>query len=75
MGILPERKDVIIYENTKGGLINDIQVGCIASKVRNVLFEEHNIAHSDDGEYRVWGIVMGRYERVGVFYKIMIDQR
>lgn len=44
---------MIIYENTKGGFINDIRSGCIAGKVQRA-FEQHNIAHNNDAEYRAW---------------------
>lgn len=45
---------MIIYENTKGGFINDIRLGSIAAKVQ-AEFERHNISHNNDAEYRAWG--------------------
>lgn len=45
---------MIIYENTKGGFINDIRSGCIANKVQSQ-FERHNIFHNNNAEYRAWG--------------------
>ena len=43
-----------IYENTRGGFINDIRTGSIATKVQNA-FERHGIHHNNDAEYRAWG--------------------
>lgn len=45
---------MIIYENTRGGFINDIRAGSIATKVQNA-FERHGIHHNNDAEYRAWG--------------------
>ena len=45
---------MIIYENTRGGFINDIRTGCIASKVQSA-FERHGIHHNNDAEFRAWG--------------------
>lgn len=45
---------MIIYENTRGGFINDIRTGRIATKVQNA-FERHGIHHNNDAEYRAWG--------------------
>ena len=45
---------MIIYENTRGGFINDIRTGSIATKVQNA-FEQHGIHHNNDAEYRAWG--------------------
>lgn len=45
---------MIIYENTRGGFINDIRTGSIATKVQNA-FERHGIHHNNDAEYRAWG--------------------
>lgn len=44
---------MIIYENSKGGFIEDIRHGNIASKVQTE-FEKHNISHHNDAEYRAW---------------------
>lgn len=44
---------MIIYENTKGGFIDDIRRGSIAQKVE-MEFERHNIHHNNDAEYRAW---------------------
>lgn len=44
---------MIIYENTKGGFINDVRNGCIAHKVQTE-FERHNVFHNNDTEYRSW---------------------
>ncbi len=44
---------MIIYENTRGGFINDIRSGTIASKVENA-FELHGIHHNNDAEFRSW---------------------
>ena len=45
---------MIIYENTRGGFINDIRTGSIATKVQNA-FERHGIHHNNVAEYRAWG--------------------
>lgn len=44
---------MIIYENTKGGFINDVRSGCIAQRVQDE-FDRHNIGHNNDAEYRAW---------------------
>ena len=44
---------MIIYENTKGGFIDDIRCGYIAQKIENE-FSRHNISHNNDAEYRSW---------------------
>lgn len=44
---------MIIYENTKGGFINDVRSGCIAQRVQ-MEFDRHNIAHNNDAEFRAW---------------------
>ena len=44
---------MIIYENTRGGFINDIRSGGIAVKVENA-FELHGIHHNNDAEFRAW---------------------
>lgn len=44
---------MIIYENTKGGFVQDIRSGCIASKVE-AQFQRHGVFHSNDAEYRAW---------------------
>ena len=45
---------MVIYENTRGGFINDIRTGSIASKVQDS-FERHGIHHNNDAEFRAWG--------------------
>ena len=45
---------MIIYENTRGGFINDIRTGSIASKVQSA-FERHGIHHNNEAEFRSWG--------------------
>ena len=44
---------MIIYENTKGGFVQDIRSGSIASKVEQ-MFAEHGFVHHNDAEYRSW---------------------
>ena len=44
---------MIIYENTKGGFVQDIRSGGIASKVQ-AQFERHGIFHHNDAEFRAW---------------------
>lgn len=44
---------MIIYENTKGGFVDDIRNGYIADKIEQ-RFKEHDIFHSNESEYRSW---------------------
>lgn len=44
---------MIIYENTKGGFIDDVRSGCIAQRVQ-MEFDRHNIGHNNDAEFRAW---------------------
>ena len=44
---------MIIYQNTKGGFIEDVRNGYIADKIEEE-FEKHNIPHSNQAEYRAW---------------------
>lgn len=44
---------MIIYENTKGGFIDDIRNGYIANKIEES-FRLNNISHSNLAEYRSW---------------------
>ncbi len=44
---------MIIYENTKGGFVQDIRSGSIAAKVQSQ-FERHGIVHHNDAEFRAW---------------------
>ena len=44
---------MIIYENTKGGFIQDVRSGRIASSVKTQ-FERHGIYHNNDAEFRAW---------------------
>ena len=39
---------MIIYENTKGGFVQDIRTGCIAQKVV-AAFKAHGLSHDNDG--------------------------
>lgn len=44
---------MIIYQNTKGGFINDIKALIIADKIEDE-FKEHHLNHSNLAEYRAW---------------------
>ncbi len=44
---------MIIYENTKGGFVQDVRSGSIASKVQSQ-FMQHGIFHHNDSEFRAW---------------------
>lgn len=44
---------MIIYENTKGGFINDIRNGDIADKIKES-FYLNNISNNNEAEYRAW---------------------
>lgn len=44
---------MIIYENTKGGFVQDIRSGSIAAKVQSQ-FALHGITHHNDAEFRAW---------------------
>ena len=44
---------MIIYENTKGGFIDDIRNGFIADKIQES-FKSHNLSHNNEAEYRAW---------------------
>lgn len=44
---------MVIYENTKGGFVDDIKHGNIAGKIQ-AEFEKHHITHNNDSEYRAW---------------------
>lgn len=44
---------MIVYENTKGGFVQDIRSGSIASKVQSA-FLEKNIHHNNAAEFRSW---------------------
>lgn len=44
---------MIVYSNTKGGFIEDIKDGIIAKKITEE-FNNHNINHHNDAEYRAW---------------------
>lgn len=44
---------MIIYQNTKGGFIDDVRNGYIADKIE-AEFANHNLSHSNDAEYRAW---------------------
>lgn len=44
---------MIIYENTKGGFIDDIRNGDIADKIKES-FYLNNISNNNEAEYRAW---------------------
>lgn len=44
---------MIIYQNTKGGFINDVRNGYIAETIKSE-FAKHNIINNNDAEYRAW---------------------
>lgn len=44
---------MLIYQNTKGGFINDVRDGIIANKIQKE-FQLHNINHNNNAEYRAW---------------------
>lgn len=44
---------MIIYQNTKGGFVDDVRNGEIAFKIEKE-FEKHNLSHSNKAEYRSW---------------------
>lgn len=44
---------MIVYENTKGGFVQDIRSGSIATKVQQA-FKEKNIHHNNMAELRSW---------------------
>ena len=44
---------MIIYENTKGGFIEDIRNGNIAEKIQQSFFN-HSLSHSNESEYKSW---------------------
>ena len=44
---------MIIYENTKGGFVDDVRAGTIANRVQ-AEFERHGFLHHNDPEYRAW---------------------
>lgn len=44
---------MLIYQNTKGGFVNDVRDGFIATKIQKE-FELHHLNHSNDAEYRAW---------------------
>ena len=44
---------MLIYQNTKGGFVEDVRNGYIANKI-TLAFEEHNLSHNNDAEYRAW---------------------
>lgn len=44
---------MIIYENTKGGFVNDIRHGSIATKVQEE-FKKHDIGHNNYAEFQSW---------------------
>ena len=44
---------MLVYQNTKGGFVEDVRNGYIAKKITEA-FEEHNLSHNNDAEYRAW---------------------
>lgn len=44
---------MIIYENTKGGFIEDLRTGYIADIIENS-FKKIKFSHNNSGEYRAW---------------------
>ena len=44
---------MIIYENSKGGFIEDVRTGLIATKIEES-FSKHNVGHHNDAEFRSW---------------------
>lgn len=44
---------MIVYQNTKGGFIDDVRQGIIADVIENEM-NNHHIPHSHEGEYRAW---------------------
>lgn len=44
---------MLIYQNTKGGFVDDIRSGLISSKIEEE-FSKHNINHNNNSEYRSW---------------------
>lgn len=44
---------MIVYQNTKGGFVNDVKNNMIATIIQDA-FLAHNIHHSNDGEYNAW---------------------
>ena len=44
---------MIVYQNTKGNFIKDVDSGFIASMIEDE-FVKHNIAHNNDAEHNAW---------------------
>ena len=44
---------MLIYQNNKGGFVEDVRNGYIAKKIVEA-FEQHNLSHSNDAEFRAW---------------------
>lgn len=44
---------MLIYQNTKGGFVDDIRTGLISQKIE-VEFSKHNIIHNNEREYNSW---------------------
>lgn len=44
---------MLIYQNTKGGFVDDVRNGYIAKKITEA-FEAHNLSHNNDAEFRAW---------------------
>jgi DUF2075 family protein/archaellum biogenesis ATPase FlaH len=44
---------MLIYQNTKGGFVEDVRDGYIARKITEA-FNSYNINHNNDAEFRAW---------------------
>ena len=44
---------MLVYQNTKGGFVEDVRNGYIARKITEA-FEQHNLSHNNDAEFRAW---------------------
>lgn len=44
---------MLIYQNNKGGFVEDVRNGYIAKKIVEA-FEQHDLSHSNDAEFRAW---------------------
>ena len=45
--------NMLIYQNTKGGFVEDVRNGYIAKKITEA-FDSHNLSHNNDAEFRSW---------------------
>ena len=44
---------MLVYQNTKGGFVEDVRNGYIAEQITKA-FEEHNLNHNNNAEFRAW---------------------